>query len=114
MQFLEAVIVGNIDEAYEKHVDMRGRHHNAFTPAGFLALRDGMKDAHVKFPHKQFAIQHVVGDGDLVAVHSRLVLEEGKAPMAVVHLFRFEGDKIVELWDIGQPIANSQNSDGAF
>jgi predicted SnoaL-like aldol condensation-catalyzing enzyme len=86
VEFLEMVIVGTIDEAYEKHVDMQGKHHNAFTPAGLPALRDGMKEAHVKFPNKQFAIQHVIGDEELVAVHSRLMLELGKDPMAVVHL----------------------------
>jgi len=30
-----------------------------------------------------------------------------------VHLFRFEGDRIVELWDIGQPIPDSSvNANG--
>jgi len=32
-----------------------------------------------------------------------------------VHLFRFEGDHIVELWDIGQPVpAESVNTNGMF
>ena len=35
--------------------------------------------------------------------------------MALVHLFRFEGDRIAELWDIGQPVlALSVNANGMF
>ena len=114
IKFLNLVIAGKIDEAYKTYVDMSGKHHNAFTPAGFVALRDGMKDAHTAFPNKQFDVQHALEDGDLVAVHSRLALEPNKPPMAVLHLFRFAKGKIVEMWDIGQPLAEMKNSDGAF
>jgi hypothetical protein len=35
--------------------------------------------------------------------------------VAVVHIFRFNGDRVVELWDVGQTIpADSPNRDGAF
>jgi predicted SnoaL-like aldol condensation-catalyzing enzyme len=115
VDFLEMVIAGDIDAAYEKHIDMTGRHHNVFTPAGMQALQNGMKEAAARFPHMQSTVQHVLGDGDLVAVHSSLVLEEGKPAMAVVHLFRFENGKIVELWDVGQTGSpDSINTDGAF
>jgi predicted SnoaL-like aldol condensation-catalyzing enzyme len=115
VDFLTMIIAGDIDAAYEKYVDMEGKHHNVFTLAGFSALRDGMKEAHIKFPHKQFIIQHTLQDEDLVAVHSRLILEENKPDIAVVHMFRFKDNKIVEMWDVGQPTsADSPNSDGAF
>ena len=67
--FLESILVGKIDEAYDKYVDMGGKHHNIFTPAGFVALEKGMMDADTQFPNKKFKIQHVLGDEDLVAVH---------------------------------------------
>jgi hypothetical protein len=32
-----------------------------------------------------------------------------------VHLFRFEGDRIAELWDVAQPVpAEILNADGVF
>jgi hypothetical protein len=35
--------------------------------------------------------------------------------MVVVHLFRFQGDKVVEMWDLGQAVpADSPNQDGIF
>ena len=115
VDFLTMVTSGDIDAAYEKYVDMQGKHHNVFTPAGMSQLRQGMKDAHIKFPQKEFVVKHVLGDGDLVAVHSSLVLEKGKPTMSVVHLFRFENGKVAELWDVGQAgPTDSVNADGAF
>jgi predicted SnoaL-like aldol condensation-catalyzing enzyme len=113
--FLQLVVAGRIDEAYRKHVDMNGKHHNIFFPAGFPALQKAMVENHVRFPNKQFTVKNVLGDGALVAVHSHVVLRPGEPGIAVVHVFRFHGDKIVELWDIGQPVAaDSPNKDGVF
>ena len=37
------------------------------------------------------------------------------ATSAVVHIFRFEQDRVVELWDLGQPISkDSPNENGLF
>jgi len=115
VNFLQLVVAGRIDEAYRKHVDMQGKHHNPFFPAGFPALQKAMTDNHVEMPNKQIIVKNVLGDGDLVAVHSHLVLSQGGNGMAVVHLVRFHENKIVELWDCGQQLpADSPNKDGAF
>jgi predicted SnoaL-like aldol condensation-catalyzing enzyme len=112
--FLELVVAGNIDEAYEKHVDMSGKHHNVYFAKGFDVLRDAMKESHIKFPQKKFIVKQMLEEGDLVAVHSHLVLEPGRE-MSVVHIFRFKNDKIVEMWDCGQALpADMPNEDGAF
>jgi predicted SnoaL-like aldol condensation-catalyzing enzyme len=113
--FLKLVVAGRIDEAYRKYVDMQGRHHNPFFPAGFQALQKAMIDNHVEMPNKQITVKNVLGDGDLVAVHSHLVLGPGGNGMVVVHMFRFQGDRIVEMWDCGQNLpADSPNNDAAF
>lgn len=113
VNFLELVISGKIDEAYEKYVDMRGKHNNVYFPDGFSSLKDAMKENHKVFPNKLFDIKHCVVDGNTAAIHSHLVL--GDKQMTVVHIFRFEKSKIVEMWDVGQEIpANIPNKDGAF
>jgi len=115
VDFLQLVVAGSIDEAYREYVDMHGRHHNPFFPAGFPALRQSMIENHAQFPNKELVVKNVLGDGDMVAVHSRIVLSQGEADIAAVHLFRFYGDRIVEMWDCGQPVpADSPNKDGAF
>ncbi len=114
-QFLQLVVAGRIDEAYQQHVDMQGQHHNPFFAAGFPALKKAMIENHVQFPNKQITVKHVLGDGDLIAVHSQLVLGPGGPRVAAVHLFRFQDDKIVELWDVGQAVPDdSPNQQGMF
>ncbi len=115
VQFLQLVVAGRIEEAYKKHVDMAGKHHNAFFPAGFSALQKAMTEDHNRHPGKKLDVRNVLGDGDVVAVHSHLIPAPGEKGMTVVHLFRFDRGRIVELWDCGQLIpADSPNSDGVF
>jgi predicted SnoaL-like aldol condensation-catalyzing enzyme len=115
VDFLQKVVAGQIEEAYEKYIDLKGKHHNCFTPAGFPALKKGMMEADQMFPDKRWTVKHVLGDGDLVAVHSQMVLVPGKTELAALHLVRFEGDRIVEFWDVAQPIPEGlPNQDGVF
>jgi predicted SnoaL-like aldol condensation-catalyzing enzyme len=114
-EFLQLVVGGQVDKAYQMHVDLSGKHHNPFFAEGFPALRKAMIENHVQFPNKQLLVKNVLSDGDLVAVHSQIVLRPGEPSVATVHLFRFSGGKIVEMWDIGQPVpTDSPNQDGAF
>ncbi len=113
LDFLQLVIAGKIDAAYQAYVDMQGKHHNPFFPAGFTALKTAMLEDQARSQDKQITVVNVVAEGDLVAVHSHL--KRGADDMAVVHLFRFKDGRIVELWDCGQTLlGNSPNSDGAF
>jgi predicted SnoaL-like aldol condensation-catalyzing enzyme len=113
--FLELVIAGDIDTAYSTYVDLAGKHHNMYTLAGFDQLRVGMQNAETKTPHKRFEVKNVFNDGDKVAVHSHLILGADGRGMSVVHMFRFENEKIVEMWDVAQEIpVDLVNSDGPF
>jgi len=113
--FLHLVIRGKIDEAYKRYVDMKGKQHNLFFPAGFSSLKQAMKENHAQSPQKKFSIQHILQDGELVITHSHLAFKPSEPGMIVMHLFRFKDDKIVEFWDCGQTIPTDMpNSDGPF
>ncbi|MCE8428081.1 MAG: nuclear transport factor 2 family protein [Candidatus Methanoperedens sp.] len=115
VQFLHLIMAGQIDEAYRRYVDLHGKHHNPFFPEGFPALKKAMIENHAQFPNKQLTVKNLLGDGSQVAVHSHIVLRPGETGISAVHLFRFEGNRIVEMWDCGQPVpADSPNKDGAF
>lgn len=115
VDFLRLAVAGRIDEAYQKHVDMTGKHHNPYSPAGFPALKQAMLDNDAEFPDKRIDIKRVIADGDMVASHSLVSLNPGNVNVAVVHMFRFEGNKIAEFWDVGQEMkADSPNTDGMF
>lgn len=115
VDFLKLVVSGRIEEAYGKYVDMAGKHHNAFFPAGFASLQAAMTGNHSQFPDKRYEVRNAIAEGDLVAVHAHLTLNPGDKGMVVVHIVRFSGDRIVEFWDCGQQIpGDSPNSDGPF
>ena len=115
IDFLRLVIAGRIDEAYRTHVDMSGKHHNPHFAAGMPALRQAMIDNHAQFPDKRIETKRVIADGDLVATHSLVSLNPGNMNIVAVHIFRFRGDRIVELWDVTQELkADSPNADGTF
>jgi predicted SnoaL-like aldol condensation-catalyzing enzyme len=115
LDFLQLVVAGNIEEAYRTYVNMHGKHHNMYYSADFDSLKEGMLGNHAQFPNKRILVKNVLGDGNLVAVHSNIVLKQGEPGMAVVHIFRFEQGKIVEMWDVGQSIPlDSPNRMGAF
>ncbi len=115
VQFLQLAMAGHIAEAYEKYVNLQGKHHNPYFSAGFPALREGMIKNHAQFPDKQIIIKNVVGDNRFVVIHSHLIPTPGDKGVAVVHLFRFADDRIVEMWDLGQAVpVDSPNQDGMF
>ncbi len=76
--FLQLVISGKVQEAYDKYIDMEGKHHNMFNPTGFLALQKGMEENDIQAPEKQFIIKHIVAEGDLVITHAHLVFHKGE------------------------------------
>lgn len=91
------------------------RHHNPYFRAGMPALLDAIMAAAAASTEHDIDVKHVLADGEYVAVHSHVHQARGDAGVAVVHLFRFEGDRIAEFWDIGQPIpADNPNMDGMF
>ena len=115
LDFLHMVVSGEIDQAYESYVNMHGVHHNVYYSSEFASLKRGMKESHSQFPNKRLMVKNVLGDGDLVAVHSHILMKEGEPGVSVVHIFRFEDGKIVEMWDVGQTIpVDSPNRRGAF
>ena len=115
VSFLEMAASGNVSEAYSKFVGVDFRHHNAFFEGTAQALQAGMEENARQNPTKVFEIKRVIAEGDLVVTHSHIRQKPGDLGAAVVHIFRFENGKIVELWDLGQPIpAESINKNGMF
>jgi len=111
--FLNLASSGRVDETYSKFVGNGFRHHNAFFEGSMESLRAGMKENAIQNPAKVFEVKRVIVEGDFVVTHSHVQQKPGDLGAAVVHIFRFENGKIVELWDLAQPIPeNSPNQYG--
>lgn len=113
--FLNTVVAGQVDEAYNNYIDTGFVHHNAYFPGDREALLAAMKDSNAANPDRKLMIKHTIEDGDFVAIHSHMTLKPADTGLAAVHLFRFKDDKIAELWDLAQPVQKeSPNQNGMF
>jgi predicted SnoaL-like aldol condensation-catalyzing enzyme len=58
---------------------------------------------------------NILQDGNTVAIHSHIKMNPHDLGYAIMHIFRFENDRIVELWDFGQQVPDDcVNENGMF
>ncbi len=107
VSFLRLAASGRAREAFATYMAPGFRHHNPFFTADADALMTAMEDNARQHPRKSFDLHHALEDGDLVALHAHVHFEPGDRGVALVHVFRFEGDRIAELWDVGQPVPDT-------
>lgn len=114
VEFLKMASAGKVREAFTAHVHPDFFHHNAYFKGDRESLLVEMDDNSKKFPDKNYQALRSLEDGDLVAVHSKVSGAFNKS-WSVIHIFRFEGDKIIESWESSQEdIKDSPNTNGIF
>lgn len=113
--FLVLAARGDAKEAFDKYIGKNFKHHNIYFKGDSESLMRAMEDNAMKNPEKILEIKRILQDGNLVATHSFVRQRHDDPGGAVVHIFRFENDKIVELWDLGQPVPlETVNENGIF
>ena len=114
--FLRMAGMGKVQEAYDQYVAPSFIHHNQYFKGDRQSLLQAMQEASKSTPNKSIEIKHVYEDGNVVITHSLVTRQDPEAPgIAVVHIFRFEQDRVVELWDLGQLVSkDSPNENGMF
>lgn len=70
-------------------------------PEGFRKFIGFLRE---KFPNSHSEIKRSFVDGDYVILHVHAVREPGTRGNAIVDIFKLENGKIVEHWDVVQPI----------
>jgi predicted SnoaL-like aldol condensation-catalyzing enzyme len=61
------------------------------------------------------AFKRVFADGDYVILHVHVTREPGARGSAHVDIFRLDGGKVAEHWDVDEPIpAGAANPNGPF
>lgn len=115
VSFLKLASSAGVREAYEKFVGAGFRHHNAYFEGSAESLMAGMEENARQNPSKVLEVKHVIAEGEFVVIHSHVRLKPGDSGVALVHIFRFEKGRIVELWDLGQPVPETTpNQYGMF
>ena len=97
------------------YVGDRYTQHNpnaADGPDGFRKFIGFLRE---KFPNSHSEIKRSFVDGDYVILHVHAVREPGTKGNAIVDIFKLENGKIVEHWDVVQPIPeNPANNNTMF
>jgi predicted SnoaL-like aldol condensation-catalyzing enzyme len=114
-EFVRLAGTGRVDDAFAKYVAPGFIHHNPHFAPSADALKAGMAENAKEFPQKRIDVLRVIGEGNLVAVHLRVHLTPGDRGYAIAHFYRFDDDRIVELWDIAMETPEDmKNATGMF
>jgi len=104
-----------VKEGFDKYVGDKYIQHNPIAPDGKEAAVEILGKALQALPGWTYEIKHAYVDGDIVIVHSHVRMKADDRGMAVVDIFRFEKGKVVEHWDVVQPIPEkSANNNTMF
>lgn len=78
--------------------------HNPMIKDGIDGFRSFLHELKQQFPELRSDIKRVFADGDFVILHVHARRQPGELGLAIVDIFRLENGKIVEHWDVRQPL----------
>ena len=105
VDFLETVFIRHeIDEGIARCLGVTYKQHNAEAPDGKEGLRAHFKAVFKRLPTATVVIKRVFADGDFVLVHINWKDRPTDRGSAVVDIYRLENGRLVEHWDVVQPI----------
>ena len=115
LEFYDKALNQKDFEAASKYFGPRYIQHNPGAPDGIEGFKAFIALRKEKFPNAKGEIKRVFVDGDYVILHVHSMREPGERGVAVVDIFRLENGKIVEHWDVVQPIPEkTANTNGMF
>ncbi|MEJ2458457.1 MAG: nuclear transport factor 2 family protein [Novosphingobium sp.] len=89
--------------------------HNPSAASGRDAAIAFLEPFFTNNPGISYSIKRIIAEGDMAAVHSHGKFAPGDRGMAIVDIVRVENCKIVEHWDVVQPVPEkSMNENTMF
>jgi predicted SnoaL-like aldol condensation-catalyzing enzyme len=111
----EFYIEKKVRAAFETWVVPEYIQHNPLASNGRDAAIAFLEPFFARNPGIQYSIKRVIADGNLVAIHSHGIFAPGDRGSAIVDILRIESCKVVEHWDVIQPIPEkSANNNTMF
>ncbi|WP_223552487.1 ester cyclase [Pseudomonas sp. BF-R-01] len=115
-EFLDLVFNQHaVDEGIARCIGPTYRQHNTQVADGVENFRQFFTEFFRDFPQSSLAIKRLIAEDDLVAVHLHWQSHPDQPGDAVMDFFRLQDGRIVEHWDVIQPVASqSANNNSMF
>jgi predicted SnoaL-like aldol condensation-catalyzing enzyme len=104
-------LIGEKDyEGARAYMGAEYRQHAPYAADGHAGIAEWLRNFKAGFPQHRYEVKKVVAEGDLVVLH--LHGQNGPNPHgeSVVDIFRIQDGKVVEHWDVIQPIPESADN----
>jgi len=114
LDFYEKALNQKDFEAAAKHFGPRYIQHNPLAADGIEGFKKFIEFRREKLPNAKSVVKRALVDGDFVILHVHGIREPGERGVAIVDIFRLENGKIVEHWDVIQPIPEKAAHDNGM
>jgi len=103
-----------VRQAFEASVHPDYIQHKASLPDGREPVIEFLEGLLERFPERTFTIHRIIASEDLVAVHYHSQASQEDLGFAVVDIFRVEACRMVEHWDVVQPVPEQSANDNTM
>lgn len=115
MAMFEAVLQPLDSSAVDRFMAKDYKQHSSMVATGPEGLKAFLDSEHAKYPDAVHDLKRTFVEGNHVICHYHVRRFEGDPGFAVMDIFRVEGDRVAEHWDVIQPMPeNSPNPNGMF
>ncbi|MGW1552940.1 nuclear transport factor 2 family protein [Streptomyces sp. NPDC002346] len=101
--------------AYDRYAAECYCQHTPTMPNGTADAKEFFAPIITNYPDFSVSAKRIVAEGDYVTIHSHFKMTVEDPGLAIVGLLRVRGGKVVEHWDVVQPVpATSANGNTMF
>ena len=113
--YQQCFVEGRVAEAFARFVGPRYTQHNPRVADGPEPAIAFLSKNRADNPELRSELKRVIAEGDLVMLHTHSRRSPAERGVAIVDIFRVEGGRIVEHWDVIQPVPEAAaNPNGMF
>ena len=114
LAFYDAALVKRDVDSAVQYLGATYVQHNPTAPDGVEGVKGLIKFLAEKYPQRTSDIKRVMADGNLVMLHVHSKPTPQDRGTAIVDIFRVENGKIVEHWDVMQPVPETAKNNNTM